>query len=284
MSHLTILRSYAQKKPEDILPSVRLLHSEHTITIFDKYEKAIFHFLVLPRVKPPYTLDRLRNLRSLLLGDREQAKQLLERMAEDAKAVQAMIEDEMMKKYGFKWDIWMGFHAIPSLPHLHLHIISSDLCSNYLKTKKHYNSFHPGHGFFIKLQDVLEWFEPDTDPRWVELAKLLVETEYGGRLKESFHCWRCDLMIGSFAELKEHLQADWEKECKRKKAAIERKRIAAEKKALSSKRQHAELPSSEETTSKKQRIGSPSAAQEESTHDPLDDPQGTNPEKTSEHK
>jgi hypothetical protein len=43
--------------------------------------------------------------------------------------------------------------------HLHMHIISSDLCSPSLKNKKHYNSFHPKLGFFLHLDDVLEWFD-----------------------------------------------------------------------------------------------------------------------------
>ena len=34
---------------------------------------------------------------------------------EDAKAVRKEIEDEMIKRYGFKWGIWTGFHAVPSM-------------------------------------------------------------------------------------------------------------------------------------------------------------------------
>ena len=45
------------------------------------------------------------------------------------------------------------------LRHLHLHVISSDLCSPSLKHKKHYNSFHPTLGFFLHIDEVLSWFE-----------------------------------------------------------------------------------------------------------------------------
>ena len=31
--------------------------------------------------------------------------------------------------------------------------------SEHLKNKKHYNSFHPKLGFFIHLDDILDWFE-----------------------------------------------------------------------------------------------------------------------------
>jgi hypothetical protein len=47
------------------------------------------------------------------------------------------------------------------LRHLHLHVISSDLCSPSLKQKKHYNSFHPTLGFFLHIDEVLSWFEMD---------------------------------------------------------------------------------------------------------------------------
>jgi hypothetical protein len=39
--------------------------------------------------------------------------------------------------------------------HIHLHVISSDLDSPSLKSKKHFNSFHPELGFFIPLDQVI---------------------------------------------------------------------------------------------------------------------------------
>lgn len=39
----------------------------------------------------------------------------------------------------------LGYHAEPSMNRLHLHVISDDLCSDCLKTKKHYNSFVTEH-------------------------------------------------------------------------------------------------------------------------------------------
>ncbi len=45
--------------------------------------------------------------------------------------------------------------------HLHLHVISADLCTPTMKVKKHYNSFHPKLGFFLSLDDVLSWFDAE---------------------------------------------------------------------------------------------------------------------------
>lgn len=41
----------------------------------------------------------------------------------------------------------IGFHALPSMRRLHLHVISDDFFSPYLKTKLHWNSFHT-HFFY----------------------------------------------------------------------------------------------------------------------------------------
>merc|ERR1739848_578035 len=38
-------------------------------------------------------------------------------------------------------DVRFGFHAVPSMKVLHLHVISKDLDSPSLKNKKHWNSF-----------------------------------------------------------------------------------------------------------------------------------------------
>lgn len=56
-------------------------------------------------------------------------------------------------------------HA-PWCRHLHLHVLSNDLCSETMKHKKHYNSFHPKLGYFLHLHDVLSWF--DEEPSYFE--------------------------------------------------------------------------------------------------------------------
>ena len=116
MSSLTILRSYAKKSnPETLPPSVLLVHTPTSLTLFDAFPKSIFHFLILPRIRPPFTVFDLATLRTVLKCDRERAKDLLAGLDEGAKVCRRMIEDEMMKKYGFKWEIWTGFHGAPSM-------------------------------------------------------------------------------------------------------------------------------------------------------------------------
>lgn len=64
--------------------------------------------------------------------------------------------------------IWRAVFA----SHLHLHLLSADLCSEKLTTKKHYNSFHPKLGFFLHIDEVLSWF--DAEPSY--FASLVRET------------------------------------------------------------------------------------------------------------
>ena len=116
MSNLTILRSYAQKSNPASLPSSVLLSlTSKSLTIFDVYPKSIFHFLILPRVTPMLTVFHLASLRTLLKTDKAKAKEVLNGLNEDAQTVKGMIQDEMMKRYGFQWGIWVGFHAVPSM-------------------------------------------------------------------------------------------------------------------------------------------------------------------------
>jgi hypothetical protein len=53
----------------------------------------------------------------------------------------------------------LGGNVLVVCSHLHLHVISSDLHSETMKNKKHYNSFHPKHGFFLHYDDVMSWFD-----------------------------------------------------------------------------------------------------------------------------
>jgi len=116
MPNLTVLRTYALKpNPTDLPSSVLFCHTETSLTIFDAYPKAMFHFLVLPRVIPPTTTSELTSLRSLLTIEKERAWGIVETLGKDAEQVRGMVEDEMVKRYGFKWDIWIGFHSVPSM-------------------------------------------------------------------------------------------------------------------------------------------------------------------------
>ncbi|KAF5358183.1 hypothetical protein D9756_001624 [Leucocoprinus leucothites] len=238
MANLTILRTYALRKPTELPPSVLFSFSEKNMTIFDAYPKSIFHFLVLPRVlspeptsllkpsdkdtcpqssvqepeTPPPSVTDLSSLRALLNSksiSKDRAKQVILSLKEDALGVKAEIEKEMQKRYGFIWDVWIGFHGVPSMEHMHLHVLSADLHSERMKNKKHYNSFHPKHGFFLHVDEVLAWFE--AKPSYYQNIAKLSPNKYEPLLKEPLVCFHCDVEKKNMPTLKAHLQEEWEK-------------------------------------------------------------------------
>ncbi|CAL1704540.1 unnamed protein product [Somion occarium] len=219
MSNLTLLRSYALKtNPASLPPSVLFSHTENTLTIYDAYPKSIFHFLILPRTNAflPLSVFDLTNLRTLLKGNKERAKEVISTLNDEATKLKKEIEEEMVNRYGFKWDIWMGFHPVPSMEHLHLHVLSADLRSPSMKTKKHYNSFRPKLGFFQHIDDVLSWF--DAEPSYFNKMSELKKSKYEPLLKENLTCFRCDAMFKNIPTLKSHLEEEWNKLVQKEKA------------------------------------------------------------------
>nr|GAT58734.1 predicted protein [Mycena chlorophos] len=213
MSGLNVLKGYALCDPSKLPASVLFSQTEDTLTIFDAFPKAIFHFLVLPRVRGSLTASDLSDLRTLLSRDKARAQEVITTLERDAAVLRADIESEMVKMYGFKWPILTGFHAVPSMAHLHLHVISNDFISDRLKVKKHYNSFHPSLGFFLPITDVLEWF--DAEPSCYATMAQLKPKQYEPILKEDLVCWRCDKTMKNMPTLKAHLQEEWDKVLKR---------------------------------------------------------------------
>ncbi|KIJ44100.1 hypothetical protein M422DRAFT_169064 [Sphaerobolus stellatus SS14] len=212
MSALTVLRRYAAKTDLSTIPdSVLFTHTDTSLTLFDLFPKSnTFHFLMMPRITPSLPEEHTRDLRTLLKWDKEKARKVIEGLARDARSVQDMIKEEMKKRFGFEWPIFTGFHAVPSMEHLHLHIIASDLFSDRMKHKKHYNSFHPKRGFFLHLEDVLSWF--DATPSYYKTMAKLPKSQYEPLLKEDLICWRCNESFKTIPKLKEHLRAEWEKD------------------------------------------------------------------------
>ncbi|KAI0690571.1 HIT-like domain-containing protein [Cytidiella melzeri] len=182
--------------------------TDTTVAIEDKYPKAIFHVLIMPRPQKDITVEHLDSLKSLLgkgskVG-KEQAKAVLEDLGAHAKQIREEMQKEMQNRYKFQWDIWTGFHAVPSMHHIHLHVISSDLHSARMKTKKHYNSFHPKLGFFLHYDDVMSWF--DAVPSVYKDKTLLRGSMYEPVLKQDLSCFKCTRSFRNMPTLKEHLE------------------------------------------------------------------------------
>jgi len=121
MFDLTILQQYAKRFetfPSSLPPTLLLTNTETSLTFFDKYPKATYHLLVVPRILAGsvFTAKDLTNLQtSLAKGTKAESRKLIEGLKRDAEVAKGMIEKEMLKRHGYKWDVWIGFHAVPTL-------------------------------------------------------------------------------------------------------------------------------------------------------------------------
>ncbi|KAG2449967.1 hypothetical protein HYH02_000071 [Chlamydomonas schloesseri] len=118
----------------------QVLHKdEQVVMIMDAFPKARNHALVIARDP---ALRSIADLRAAHVP-------LLEHMRQVAQAWVAKRREQVPGAAAFK----LGFHAVPSMCQLHLHVISQDFDSPALKNKKHWNTFTTE--FFLPLEAVL---------------------------------------------------------------------------------------------------------------------------------
>lgn len=134
-AYLEVLRKYITN-PEKQLQTE--WHDDEIVIIADDYPKSMRHYLVLPR---NLHIDRIAQLKPADLP-------VLERM----KAEAARFIKPILKAHP-KFEFMMGFHAVPSLNCLHLHVLTTDFRGQSLKNKKHWNSFNTK--FFRPIDDVI---------------------------------------------------------------------------------------------------------------------------------
>ncbi|NXX75545.1 APTX protein, partial [Urocolius indicus] len=165
-------------------PKMQVYKDEKTVVIKDKYPKARYHWLILP-------WDPISSLKSVTRDHLE----LLEHMHTVG---QKMIEQCPARE---SLDFRLGYHAIPSMSQLHLHVISQDFDSPALKTKKHWNSFTTD--YFLNSQDVIEMVR--------STGKVMVKDHVSELLKLPLRCNCCKQQLSTIPQLKEHLRKHWPK-------------------------------------------------------------------------
>ncbi|KAG9243269.1 HIT-like domain-containing protein [Calycina marina] len=188
--------------------------------VYDKYPKASVHFLLLPRdkklsmahpleaLKDPIFLAKVRVAAAKLKASA--AKELQRRFAKFSKQEKRRLDilngvleldDDEGLPGSRDWEkgIRVGVHTHPSMEHMHIHVISKDMFSGYLKHRKHYNSFHSR--FFVNLEEFP-----------------LGEDGENKRKREIWHwpdvdmiCWRCGKNFkNKFTQLKIHLDEEFD--------------------------------------------------------------------------
>ena len=162
-----------------------------TVTLYDGFPKASYHYLVLPKEEP---IDSISELLPRHLP-------LLKRMDENAekliKKIKSVDPDTIFRK---------GYHAVPSLKRLHLHVVSQDFNSSRMKRKHHWNTFNTE--YFVDSDVVMETLEKRGQIN-------VVEKEYNDLLELPMRCNFCELTFEDIGDLKRHIRShDKEKDRK----------------------------------------------------------------------
>ncbi|KAJ4167779.1 aprataxin-like protein [Fusarium falciforme] len=201
-------------------PSSRVIyHNDSFVAINDRYPKATIHTLLLPRstkhnllhpfeaFNDPEFLASVKaetaRLRALVV--KELQRRLGPESRSDAQR-QAVLDGDAEPgesgelPAGRDWDaeVISGVHAVPSMRHLHVHVLSREMYSEALRHRKHYNSFNTP--FLVNVDDFPLAAD---DPRR--------NTKEEAYLKWNMKCWRCGQDFGNqFQKLKEHLKDEYE--------------------------------------------------------------------------
>jgi aprataxin len=108
-------------------PERVLLLTTHCVVAYDLYPKARVHVLILPR----YPIDGPQDLRP-------ENEPLIRHMTELAQ----WLAPRLRAQFPGLPPLRCGFHAVPSMKHLHLHLISLDMRSVDLKRPRHWHIFN----------------------------------------------------------------------------------------------------------------------------------------------
>lgn len=161
-------------------PKMQVYKDDKVVVITDKYPKARYHWLVLPWMSIP-------NLKAL----RAEHCELVRHMQE--------VADKMVQQCPHAGSLRFrkGYHAIPSMSHVHLHVISQDFDSPCMKNKKHWNSFTTD--YFIDSEEVLVMLETS--------GMVKVKDGASELLKLPLRCHMCSKELSTIPALKLHLKS-----------------------------------------------------------------------------
>uniref|UniRef100_A0A7S1MSE6 Aprataxin C2HE/C2H2/C2HC zinc finger domain-containing protein n=1 Tax=Neobodo designis TaxID=312471 RepID=A0A7S1MSE6_NEODS len=224
-----------------------VFHDDRVVVLADKYPKAAFHFLVVPR-----DAARLQSLNDLTRDDLGLLVYMRSVGDKVAAAVQGSACDaEEIRAHDVHYELftpdppsalelkrareeheWLskdsvfdrsrplalelptgllalpttrvkflqGFHSMPSLPPLHMHVISLDLLSATLKNKKHYNSFTTK--FFLSSKAV-----EDDLAQFGSVGINQDVATFQREERKALECVWCGLACDSLPKLKRHIPA-----------------------------------------------------------------------------
>lgn len=158
-------------------PELKVKEDDKVVVIKDKYPKAQFHYLILPKANIPS-----------IWHVKKENEDLLVHMADVA---------ENLTKEHKDFEFLIGYHAVPSMHRLHLHVISTDFNSPCLKTKYHWNSFTTP--FLLHSVDICNQLREKGE------LKRVKSEESAEHLNTPLKCHKCSHTPKNMPDLKRHL-------------------------------------------------------------------------------
>jgi len=137
------------------LPCSVFWENERVIVLYDAYPKSKYHLLVLPKERKK-TLKSVSHLSSSDIDTiqymNEIGTRLIDHLVDQESRLQK--KNSTRPQSISKDDFQMGFHSIPSIHVVHLHVMSTDFNTPQMKRKDHWNSFTTS--FFVKPSIILK--------------------------------------------------------------------------------------------------------------------------------
>jgi len=199
-----------------------IFQNEQCTIIYDCYPKAKVHLLLLPNTNFLPKVKCIRDLKEVhatkLKTLHNLARQFIEEITtnpnnhdnndtvvknesdKSSSLLSEQIKDDLKQIMPTSSSFVMGYHAIPSLHPLHLHIITNDFVSPYMKTKKHWNSFTTK--YFVSAEDIEMWLDRGDA---VE-DNLPSEEIIASYLKLSLTCPKCNRVLSNMPALTSHIK------------------------------------------------------------------------------
>lgn len=158
----------------------QVFEEDHLMVILkDGFPKAEYHYLIVPRAR----INSVKDLRKENLP-------LLQHMH---KAAEDLISRVHVKKP--KLQFRFGYHALPSMNRIHMHVISQDFNSPRMKTKHHWNTFNTD--YFIDSSMVIDMLKKS--------GRIAVNQYHSDQLTLPMRCNQCPETFDDIGELKTHL-------------------------------------------------------------------------------
>ena len=162
-------------------PEQKFEEDDQTVTIYDGFPKAKYHYLVIPRNDVDSVSALRRKHLPMLKHMDKRANDLVSRLkAGDPDAV-------------FR----CGYHMVPSMKRLHLHIVSQDFNSFRMRKQHHWNTFNTE--YFMDSEVVMATIE---EKGYIDVN----EKFYEDLLKSQMQCNYCSKSCSTIAEMTMHIR------------------------------------------------------------------------------